>query len=613
MKNRIILLLLIISSSTIAQDEVLNNAYSRASFSLNGEWNIIIDPYENGYYNYRYEAFDLSDPPSKNAYFTNTSPADKSDLIEYDFNNSETLTVPGDWNTQMDKLLYYEGSIWYKKSFDYSKKETNNRVFVYFGAANYQADVYLNGKKLGRHIGGFTPFNFEVTDLLMEKGNFLIVKIDNKRSPEAVPTLNTDWWNYGGLTRDVKLIETPETYVDDYLIQLNPDNSREIVGFIQLNGPDKANREVLLNISEAKILIKVNTDINGRAQIHIKKAKLHKWSPDKPKLYEVTLIAGKDEIIDKIGFRTIKTEGTSILLNNDPIFLRGICIHEESPINPGRAKTMKDSEKLLEWVKEMNGNFARLAHYPHNEYMVRAADSMGILLWEENPVYWTIKWENANTYENAKKQLTEVINRDKNRAAVIIWSMANETPVSQPRLMFLKKLKEHTRSLDPTRLISAALEQNTYEGNSNILTIDDPFAEEVDILSFNQYIGWYVGSPEKTRTISWKIDHNKPVFISEFGAGAKFGYHADKETRWSEEYQEYLYQETLNMLDKIQQLQGFSPWVLKDFRSPRRPLAKIQDGFNRKGLIDEKGNKKKAFSVLKEYYHKKSTGTADHK
>lgn len=609
MKFIVTLIFFIICSSTIAQDEVLNNAYSRASLSLNGEWNIIIDPYENGYYNYRYEAFDLTDPPSKNAYFTNTSPVDKTDLIEYDFDNSETLMVPGDWNSQKDKLLYYEGSIWYKRSFDYSKEEAANRVFVYFGAANYQADVYLNGRKLGRHIGGFTPFNFEVTDLLMDKGNFLVVKIDNKRTPEAVPTLNTDWWNYGGLTRDVKLIETKETYIDDYMIQLNPKNSDEILGYIQLNGPDKANREVTLKISEAKISRKVNTDITGRAQIHIKKVKLKKWSPENPKLYDISLNAGRDQIKDKIGFRTIKTEGTSILLNNKPIFLRGICIHEESPINQGRAKTMKDSEKLLEWVKEMNGNFARLAHYPHNEYMVRAADSLGILLWEENPVYWTIKWENPSTYENAQNQLTEVIQRDKNRASVIIWSMANETPVSEPRLKFLKKLKEHTRSLDPTRLISAALEQNTVDGNSNVLTIDDPFAEEVDILSFNQYIGWYVGLPDKARTITWKIDQNKPVFISEFGAGAKFGYHADKKTRWSEEYQEYLYEESLNMLDKIEKLQGFSPWVLKDFRSPRRPLAKIQDGYNRKGLFDEKGNKKKAFFVLKEYYKNKAKTT----
>ncbi len=606
MKYLFKLLFFIISLSTIAQDAVINNAYNRTSFSLNGEWNIIIDPYENGYYNYRYEAFDLTDPPPKNAYFTNTSPADKTDLIEYDFNNSETLVVPGDWNTQKDKLLYYEGSVWYKKSFDYSKEEASNRVFIYFGAANYQADVYLNGSKLGRHIGGFTPFNFEVTDLLMEKGNFLIVKIDNKRTPEAVPTLNTDWWNYGGLTRDVKLIETKETYIDDYMIQLNPKDPEEIMGYIQLNGPGKANKEVTLNISEAKILKKLSTDITGRVQIHIKKAKLKKWSPENPKLYDVLLYAGEDQIKDKIGFRTIKTEGTTILLNNKPIFLRGICIHEESPINQGRAKTMKDSEKLLEWVKEMNGNFARLAHYPHNEYMVRAADSMGILLWEENPVYWTIKWENPGTYENAQNQLTEVIQRDKNRASVIIWSMANETPVSAPRLKFLKKLKEHARSMDPTRLISAALEQTTVDGNTNMLTIDDPFAEEVDILSFNQYIGWYVGLPDKARTISWKIDQNKPVFISEFGAGAKFGYHADKETRWSEEYQEYLYEETLNMLDKIEKLQGFSPWILKDFRSPRRPLAKIQDGYNRKGLIDEKGNKKKAFFLLKKYYDNKA-------
>jgi beta-glucuronidase len=186
-------------SPALAQHpSLIQNVSGRKTTSLDGVWRIIIDPYENGYYDYRYK-------PSENGYFKNAKPQSGSDLIEYDFDTSATLKVPGDWNTQSERLLFYEGTIWYKKSFDYRKTE-NSRLFVYFGAANYEADVYLNGVKIGRHEGGFTPFNFEVTKLIKEQDNYLIVKVDNKRRRDAVPTLNTDWWNYGGLTRQVSLM-----------------------------------------------------------------------------------------------------------------------------------------------------------------------------------------------------------------------------------------------------------------------------------------------------------------------------------------------------------------------------------------------------------------------
>ncbi|MEL7222831.1 MAG: sugar-binding domain-containing protein, partial [Bacteroidota bacterium] len=202
---RLLFLLSIMISIAHAQEPLLINAYNRPSTSLNGNWNYIVDPYENGFYNYRYEPFEDQENPWGSAFFTNTKPKNDTDLIEYDFDQSDVIKVPGDWNTQKENLFYYEGSVWYKKSFDYTKAEASNRVFVYFGAINYQADVYLNGKKLGRHIGGFTPFNYDITELLKPTDNFLILKVDNKRSKEGVPTLNTDWWNYGGITRDVKL------------------------------------------------------------------------------------------------------------------------------------------------------------------------------------------------------------------------------------------------------------------------------------------------------------------------------------------------------------------------------------------------------------------------
>ncbi len=597
--------LLLVTANTFAQENLLINVYNRTFTSLNGEWNYIVDPYESGYYNYRYEPYDKQSNPGKGAYFLNAKPDNKTDLVEYGFDKSSVINVPGDWNTQKENLFYYEGTAWYKKSFDYQKKKNTNRVFLYFDAVNYKAEVYLNGKKLGTHTGGFTPFNFEITGLIKEKENFIIVKVDNKRLKEGVPTLNTDWWNYGGITRDVRLVEVGENYIEDYFIQLDLQSKDKLAGYIKLNGQNISGKQIRITIPELKIDQTIFSSEEGKASFEIKAGEIKYWSPENPYLYSVTISTNEDEVIDQVGFRSIKTEGQNILLNDKEIFLKGICIHEEKPFVGGRAYSPGDAEQLLKWVKELGCNYVRLAHYPHNENIVRLADKMGILVWEEIPVYWTIQWENEETYNNAANQLREVVTRDKNRASVIIWSMANETPASNARNIFLTKLAEQTRKLDPTRLISAALEQTNYGGNPNTRTINDPFADVVDIISFNQYIGWYDGTPEKCKEISWIITQNKPVIISEFGADAKYGFHADSLTRWSEEYQEYLYTETLKMIDKLPQLRGISPWILADFRSPRRNLPGIQDGWNRKGLISSGGEKKKVFFVLKKYYELK--------
>lgn len=592
-------------SLSIAQEPLIVNAYNRATISLNGSWKYIVDPYENGYYNYRYEAFDHQENPGKGAFFLNLKPDSPSDLVEYDFDKMDSLKVPGDWNTQKENLFYYEGTVWYKKTFDYAFAKASQRAFIYFEASNYKTEVYLNGTKLGSHLGGFTPFNFEITDALKTKKNHLIVKVDNKRIKEGVPTLNTDWWNYGGLTRDVKIVTTSATFIQDYVVQLDPNNPKEISGSVALSGAKKARAKVKISIPELNIRKELITDQRGKATFIIPARNITYWSLENPKLYDVILQTKEGNVVDQIGFRSIKTKGKQILLNDEPVFLKGISIHEESPTRAGRGSSIEDAQQLLQWAKELGCNYVRLAHYPHNEHMVRLADQMGILVWEENPVYWTIAWENQDTYENAQNQLTDVINRDKNRASVVIWSMANETPTSAARNTFLTKLATHARAIDPTRLISAALEQHDYQGNKFVRTIDDPFADVVDILSFNQYIGWYDGTPEKTAKISWNITQDKPVIVSEFGAGAKYGLHGTKEERWTEEYQEHLYIETIKMLERVDQLQGFSPWILVDFRSPRRVLPEIQDGWNRKGLISEEGKKKKAFFILRDFYTSK--------
>ena len=589
-----------LANGTAVANEVpqVANVLARHITSLNGTWHYIVDVQEEGYYDYRMK-------PMRGGFFINAKPQRPEDLIEYDFDKAPTMQVPGDWNTQDERLFFYEGTVWFKRSFNW-KPCGDHRTLLYFGAVNYDSHVYVNGKLAGHHVGGFTPFNYDVTDLLKEGENFVILKVDNKRHAEAVPTQIFDWWNYGGITRDVLLIDVTPVYVENYRLDLagkevDKRGTRLVAFNVKLNKAE-ASQQVILDIPELKMHQVVTTDADGTASITFKAKKLQLWSLETPKLYQVEIRLGDEVIKDEIGFRTIETRGKRILLNGQPIFLKGISIHEEKPNGGGRANSTEDAHTLLSWAKELGCNFVRLAHYPHNEYAVREAERMGILVWSEIPVYWTIAWTNPDTYNNAERQLTDMIRRDQNRANVIIWSIANETPHSPERDLFLSRLAQHARSLDGTRLISMAMEVTSASNFKNRL--QDNMHEYVDVVSFNQYIGWYRDVNDAAK-MSWEVPYDKPVIVSEFGGGAKFGLHGAKNQRWTEEFQENLYRENVAMLDKIDGLAGTSPWILKDFRSPRRVLNGVQDYYNRKGLFSDRGEKKKAFYVLKEWYERK--------
>lgn len=580
---------------------------SRPSTSLNGQWRAIVDPYDTGFYNYRLDAFDASGKPT-GGFALDQPHDDPSALIEYNFDTAQILNVPGDWNSQDERLFYYEGSVWYRRKFDAGSTAPGERQFLRFGAANYRADVYLNGGKLGRHIGGFTPFDFEVTGKLRPKGNSLVVRVNNQRHPEDVPTINTDWWNYGGLTRDVALYTVPATFIRDYSIGLERGDGNHIDITVQLDGANPTS-DVHVAIAELGFDATLATDADGKASGTFDMPNVKRWTPEHPQLYEVAISTGSDRVVEKMGFRTIETHGRDILLNGKPVFLRGVSLHEENPLRGGRAWSEDDARLLLGWAKELGCDFVRLAHYPHNVHMARIADELGIMLWEEIPVYWTIEWDNAGTLANARAQLADLIVRDRNRASVIVWSVANETPPSEPRLRFLGTLVADARKLDATRLVSAAMEVQGDPADPDLRIVNDPFGKLTDLASFNEYVGWYDGLPEKCDRVHWRVDYEKPVVISEFGAGALAGFHGDSHTRFTEEFQADVYRRTLPMLEKIPQLRGMSPWILVDFRSPRRPLAGIQDGWNRKGLISDRGQRKQAFSILQAFYKRKAAET----
>jgi beta-glucuronidase len=579
---------------------VLTGADRRPAQSLNGEWASIVDPFFSGLFSFHHEE-------KKNGWFLNyKAKPDDPFPTEYDFAKAPTLKVPGDWNTQRESLLLYEGPVWYEKDFSYQPKE-HTHVFLHVGAANYRSWFWVNGKKVCEHEGGFTSFNCEVTSVLHAGNNFVVAAVDNTRREDNVPTLETDWWNYGGLTREVSLIEMPDSFIDQYDVHLERGEGSTIAGWMHVSGA-KASDKVEVEIPELHGRGEGVVGEDGRAAIHFSVNGLERWSPESPKLYKVVLRAGTDSLQELIGFRTVETRGTQILLNGKPIFLRGVSVHAEAPYRTGRAYSDKDAETLLGWAKELGCNFVRLAHYPHAETMLRAADRMGVLVWSENPVYWALQFDNSKVLAKAEQQLDEEIDTSRNHAAIILWSMANETPNTPARTQFIETLAERARSLDPSRLITAALLVRA-QGATKI--VDDPLGKALDVIGVNEYVGWYEGHPESADAMQWNIAYEKPLIVSEFGADAKAGLRGGENERWTEDYQANVYRHQLPMLNKIAQLRGMSPWLLMDFRSPNRPLTGIQDEFNRKGLISEKGEKKQAFYLLQKAYKEHLVGKAD--
>jgi len=579
---------------------VLQDVDHRATVSLDGDWHFIVDPYFAGLFNFYHEE-------KKNGWFLNQQgkPGD-AQVIEYNFAESPGLHVPGDWNTQRQTLFFYEGPVWYERDFAFHTKP-DRRVFLHVGAANYHSWFWMNGKKVCEHEGGFTAFDCEVTAALEDGGNFIVAAVSNTRSADGVPGLETDWWNYGGLTRDVSLVEVPAAFIDEYNLHLDRETRSRIEGWVHVEG-GKTGDPVTVSVPELKLSATARLDESKRAPFGIPTRNLTLWSPETPKLFTVELQAGEDTINDEIGFRTVETRGREILLNGKSIFLRGVSVHAEAPHRTGRAYSQEDVNTLLDWVQELGCNYVRLAHYPHDERMTRAADRRGLLVWSEIPVYWAIQFDNPAVLAKAMQQLGEEIRRDRNKASVILWSVANETPNTPTRTAFLRRLAGQVRELDGSRLVTAALLTRT-DGSRKIL--DDPLGQVLDVIGANEYIGWYEQKPEAADQTTWRIDYEKPLIMSEFGGGARAGLHGGEDERWTEEYQASIYRHQLGMLHRIPQLRGMSPWILMDFRSPNRQLPGVQDYFNRKGLISPEGEKKRAFYVLQKAYQERSRGKAE--
>jgi beta-glucuronidase len=580
----------------------LTSADMRERISLDGPWHWSIDPYREGLSGFHGEAAGTGHRRWDDVNVEQEQARNPQALYEYDMQRSPVAYLPGSWLGHAPEMRLYQGLVWYQRLFD-ARPKPGQRAFLRLGAVNYRAYVYLNGKFLGTHEGGFTPFAFEVTGLLRAGSNQVTIGADSVHTWDDVPPPVTDWETYGGITRSVSVVLTPGTYADDAWIRLTHDGHMAVT--VRLDGPAAANRAVQVDIPALGFTLAGKTGADGVWNaVFPAPRKLQRWSPESPTLYDVRVEAGDDVLADRIGFRTIEVKGEDILLNGKPIFLRGISVHEEEiGANPVRAITPAAARALLTEVKQgLNGNFVRLAHYPHSEVMTRMADELGLLVWSEVPVYWRINWTNADTLKTARGMIAENILRDRNRASIILWSVANETPISDARTAFLRTLIGDVRALDDSRLVTAALLSRR---DGDVQTIDDPLVENLDVMAVNTYNGWYSGDAlAHVPAIEWRSPVHKPLIFSEFGADATFGYHdaAPAPHKFSEEFQAEYYRQTLAMAAKVPFLRGMSPWILKDFRSPRRQHPVYQQGWNRKGLISETGARKQAFFVLAEEY-----------
>ena len=628
-------------------DHLIGWIDSRQILTLNGEWSYIVDPMNNG----------LPESSFFGGFPKNKIQKTGMELIEYNFETAAKIQIPGAWNAEDEKLFFYRGPVWLYKKFNYSPKK-EALTHLYIEGSNFTSKVFLNGSIVGEFVGGYVPFNFNISKYLKEGENILLVQTDNTLNESSVPTQKTDWWPWGGIIGDVYVVETPKQFIQNAYLQLNPDNLSEALFKLEMN-EESSGHMIKLEISELQFKAEYKTNSLGAITETIK-INPQLWSPLNPKLYEVVISSDAETISDKIGFRSIKTSGQKIYLNNYEIQFKGIAMHSEPIGIAGPAFSKAHFQKLLLTAKDLNINFIRAAHYPYTRHLAKVADQLGLMLWEEVPVYWNIDWDNSNTLNIAKNQITRLVQRDQNRASVVVWSVANETPLSSSRMKFLNALLAEIELDDSSRLSTAALLSGSEEQFRSLvlvlalqgaksqwvslkekaifrlildqakipieselsfsLSIDDPLGESVDLISYNEYFGWYyvtffteqmMISEGTLRKLMFEVmpdikissSFDKPIHISEFGAGAKYGNHTNK--IWSEEYQAKLYKHQLEMLSNNPQIQGISPWVFKDFRAMLRPLPGIQDFYNRKGLIDEDGNKKEAFEVLADFYKNK--------
>ena len=555
--------------------------------------------------------------------------------------NWVALNLPYTWNNldaTDDQPGYRRSASWFKKNIAIVNIDNNKLYKLYFEGANITTNVYVNGKQVGEHIGGYIGFTFDITTFIHEGNNEVLVRVDNSYNIEIIPSQKSDFIIFGGITRDVWLLSIPKNNIDNIKIT-TPKVSEKAASLKvvatanNLSNYSDYEYSAQLTNPKGKVVatkkVKISSETTSIDFNEIKNPEL--WDVNKPNLYSISVSLlekgiQKDKLVDKVGFRWYEFKDNGpFYLNGKRILIRGTHRHEELA-GVGAAMSNEQHRKDLELIKEMGANFVRLAHYPQDPEVYKACDELGLLVWDELP--WCRGGiGNAEWQTNSKNMLVEIINQNYNHPSIILWSLGNEMgwlpdfpDGDNPAKMtsFLSELNDMAHKLDPTRKTVI----RKYEEGSKI----------VDVFSPSIWSGWYSGSYKsyKKAIDKYKLDY-KHFIHAEYGGDSQVGRHSENpingegiiksegweeaivQTKvaniaqigdWSENYIVDLFDWHLHISENDPTFVGNMQWAFKDFATPLRPEDDIPY-MNQKGLVDRNGNPKDAFYVFKSYWSEK--------
>ena len=548
------------------------------------------------------------------------------------------VNLPHSWNSQDatdNKPGYRRSASWYKKNLVVPVVEENKVYQLYFEGANITTKVYVNGNEVGGHIGGYVGFTFDITKFINAGNNEVLVRVDNSYNIEIIPSQKSDFFIYGGITRDVWLLSMTKKHIDNIKIT-TPKVSEKSASLVvvattkNIKTSDGFSYSAQLINPKGKVVATKKGALSGLTTAitfnEIKNPQL--WDINVPNLYSVSvslLENGKvtDEIEDKVGFRWFEfKENGPFYLNGKRVLIRGTHRHEESA-GVGAAVSNEQHRKDMEAIKEMGANFVRLAHYPQDPEIYKACDELGLLVWDELP--WCRGGVGNEVWKtNAKNLLSEMINQNFNHPSIIIWSLGNEMnwlpdfpggDNTEKMTVFLKELNHLSHQLDPTRKTAI----RKYEEGAKI----------VDVFSPSIWSGWYSGSYKSYKKAVDKYKQDYKHFIhAEYGGDSHVGRHSENPITgegvlkvegweeaivqgkganiaqigdWSESYIVDLFDWHLHISENDPTFVGNIQWAFKDFGTPLRPEDDIPY-MNQKGLMDRNGNPKDAYYVFKSYW-----------
>ena len=532
--------------------------------------------------------------------------------------NSCRIPVPSCWNMDLGKFDY-EGTAWYRTDFTTSE----DSIYIKFEAVANECDVYIDGRHIGYHYGPFVEFGF-LAENIGSGSHELVVRVNNNLNYiDTTPHPHTDWYNYGGINRSVEIREIGDIWIEKYRIDYNLDVDKksaviDISADIVTKNTVCENFEIYIN---DKIVYSKEITADGKEKLSadgILLDNIDLWDIYEPNLYYIRIKFGNEDIIDRIGFREIKTSGKDILLNGKKLILTGVCRHEEHT-DWGFSMPFTLIKRDIDIIRDMNCNSIRGSHYPNSKMTMDYLDEVGMVFWEEIPV-WGYRRDPSNNnapvpaLDNEKfitrllSMQKEMVERDLHHPSIIFWGLYNEIATERQNVYNMTaRMTELIKSIDTTRLITYASNQNS-PGQPGEICL-----EFVDVISHNYYTSWYSSGKEESFTEFVKRLRayaesvgcgDKPMIMSEFGAGAVKGSTSFEALRWTENYQAALLEDALEQYFESGEICGTFIWQYCDMRTGKISQLSRPRSFNNKGVVDEYRRPKFAYETVKRMYKK---------